>query len=497
MKSRLWGDNARVMYLIIAAIVLLLFGLGAREIWTQEHRWADTVRIMFMHHDFLHPYLGTQDYYDKPLLSYWLIAGLATLAGKLSTTILRLPCALSGLLAIYSIYVIGCQLKDRKLGLLAGWMLLTTFYFVFWARTSSADMLNLAGTLFAVAWYFQSKTTPSFLRYVIFFIILAVTALCKGLVGPVVAVLAILTDVALHHDWRRHLRLNVLLAAIPAIVIYLLPFWASSHFGDAQYRENGLMLVWRENVLRYFQPFDHKGPLYTYFLYLPIYLLPWTLFFIPALVSAIRNWQALPVSAKWATLTTLILFIFFTASGSRRNYYILPVVPFALLMTAHWILQGENLARTKRAAQLAIVTLVVFIANFVILQPLYYARGGAADFAATLQAHVAPIKPWAQWHIVLLDPESKLRFYLDLSPDIAMHNLTGTTRSTQTQQSLLKAWPFLADADKQTDTIYITRQRYAGMLQGILPHYHQVTAHKGLLGHSKQSDQPVAFVPMS
>ena len=127
----LWGKSARFVWLFIAAVVLLLTCLGSREIWTQEHRWTDIVYAMLYHQDYLHPRLNGVDYYDKPLLSYWFIAGLAKLLGGLSTWNIRLPSALAGLLAVWSIYSLGTTLKDRRLGLLAGWMLLTNFYFIF------------------------------------------------------------------------------------------------------------------------------------------------------------------------------------------------------------------------------------------------------------------------------------------------------------------------------------------------------------------------------
>ena len=131
--------------------------LGGREIWTQEHRWADIVSGMFYRHDFLHPYLGQNDYYDKPLLVLLVDCRyLLKLIGELTTWTLRLPSALAGFLAIWSIYRLGTKLKDKQLGLLSGWLLLTTFYFIFWARTSSADMLNLAGP-FCCCWYFEKR----------------------------------------------------------------------------------------------------------------------------------------------------------------------------------------------------------------------------------------------------------------------------------------------------------------------------------------------------
>src|SRR5664279_5249984 len=114
----LWGSRAKLIYLLLAAGVLLLTLLGSREIWTQEHRWADIVTGMFYRHDFLHPYLNESDYYDKPLLSYWLIAGFSYITGSVSTWALRLPSALAGLLAIWSIYRIGAHFQNKRMGLL-------------------------------------------------------------------------------------------------------------------------------------------------------------------------------------------------------------------------------------------------------------------------------------------------------------------------------------------------------------------------------------------
>ena len=123
----LWGSYARPLYLYIAAVFLLFIMLGSRELWTQEHRWADIVSGMFFRHDFFHPYLGANEYYDKPLLSYWLMALTALVTRHLNTWALRLPSALAGLLAIGSLYRLGFRLKDKHFGLLCGWLLLTTF----------------------------------------------------------------------------------------------------------------------------------------------------------------------------------------------------------------------------------------------------------------------------------------------------------------------------------------------------------------------------------
>lgn len=497
-QSRLWGKNAKLSYLLIAAAILLFTCLGSREIWTQEHRWADIVFGMFYTHDFLHPSLNGVDYYDKPLFSYWLIAGISVVIGKLSTVALRLPSAVAGLLAIFSMYRLGTRLKDRTLGLIAGWLLLTTFYFVFWARTSSADMLNVAGTLFGVMWYFDKKNAPGFVNFAIFFLIMAVTALCKGLVGPVVTVLAILPDLLHNQNWKNYLRLSLVASLIPAVIVYVLPFWASAHFSVVGYGENGLYLVYRENILRYFQPFDHKGPIYTYFLYLPIYMLPWAFFFFPALFSLKSRWKQLSWNSKWIVWATALIFIFFTVSGSRRSYYVLPLVPFAILMTADWIEEGvlslKN--RVKWAGAVALIFFSLLFLNFDVLQPLYYSSGTLTAFASQIEATIGSSN-FANQEVVLLDVETKVPFYLGLSPTVKNYGMQGD-RTAQSTSSLLDAWPILKNKPKHA--IFITRKIYVPLLQNQFQDYKMVAASKSwtkdLLKISDEND-PVAFIPKS
>jgi len=510
----LWGRKSSVILLFMSAIAMLFMCLGAREIWTQEHRWADIVFTMLYNHDYLHPYLNGNTYYDKPLLSYWLISLFSFITGSLSTWALRLPSALAGLLSIWSIYHLGIYLKNRKLGLLAAWMLLTTFYFIFWARTSSADMLNMAGTLFAVTWYFKTKFRTLFSDYVIFFLILAATALCKGLLGPVVTVLAILPDLLAKGEWKKHLRFSMLFAIIPAGIFYVAPFFASTYFGGEHYQQNGLYQVYRENLLRYFQPFDHMGPIYTYFIFLPVYLLPWTFFFIPALFSLKSRWKKMSPNARWTVWAVVILFVFLTLSGSRRNYYILPVVPFAILMTADWILalvtnfkkevkpatsnvQHITHVRTQKFAAAFIYSFfIIFFLNFGVAQPFYYARGGTTEFATALKSTATQVRPWSDWNVVMLDPESKVRFYLGLHPDTKNYGINGSERNLQTASTILKTWPMLSKPDKHT--IYISRQSYEPYLKTILKDFDVVEAHPGLGGkllNVKNANLPVAFLP--
>lgn len=428
----LWDSKHRFKYLLFVSLIIFLAMLGAKEIWTQEWRWATICQEMLWRHDFFHPYLIDQPYYDKPLLSYWLILLASFITRSLDTFALRLPNALMGLLGVWSMYQIGKAVINQRVGLIAAWLWITTPAIVFWARTASADMLNTAGILFALAYYFKycrnsalvwaNHHSPlhAIIHYSLFFIIIALTALCKGLIAPVVVFIALLPELFFNKNFRQQLfRPALLLALFPAFIIYFLPFYLSTHFNTQNYSSNGLYLVFRENILRYFQPFDHQEPFYVYFIYLPLYLLPWVFFFVPALFQPLKVATRLIISrSKISSLSyffivTLSLFIFLTISGSRRSYYILPLLPFALLLTAQWI--AENKLREKIAYFTTILMAALLILIYSLLLPMAYSHGGIENWVSHVKKTAHLIQPelsWEKWQVILWNTKHNASFYL-------------------------------------------------------------------------------------
>lgn len=498
--EKIWCAETSVKYLLIAAAIMLFWALGARELWTQEWRWANISWYMLYTGDYLHPVLAGAAYYDKPLLSYWLMIICSHLVGGLNEWALRLPSALAGLVAIWSTYRIGSALINRQMGLVAGWMLATAYFFIFWARTANADMLNLAGILLAIQWYFEHKEQPNFFNYFIFFFILSITALFKGLIGVAIPLIAILPDLIKNNHWKNYLKPSLVLAVVASIIFYLMPFWASTHFGGQHYSENGLYEVYRENVLRYFAPFDHQGPIYTYLIYLPLYMLPWAIFLIPAIISIRKRWVTMSAGSRWTVWSTLLIFLFLTFSGSRRNYYVLPLVPFAILMTADWVVASSNQAKLKLFSAILLLGFSICFISFCVVQPLYYCNGGVRPFAKEVQAQASAIKPWPTWNVVFLDARSKITMYIKPSHPITMlgqpKSITKKDRNSYTLDQLVTAWPVILNPP--ANTIFISRELYLSKLKPYFKNY-QVIIEPLSLGErllpEKETDRAIAFIP--
>lgn len=333
------------------ALMILFWALGDRGLSGSEDRWAEVTRQMFLTGDFFHPRINAAPYFDKPLLSYWFIALVSAVTGHLDEWSVRLPSALSGLLVLGATFSIGRKLWSEKVGRTAGWILLTTYGFMFWSRLGEADMQNLAAITLAVAWYWNHSEKTAFLNYLVFYIIIFLGAQTKGLASVIVPIIIVLPDVLRDRRWKSHLNISHLLAVVLACLVYFAPF-IYADFTREGYQSSGLAMVFKENIQRFIMPFDHKEPFYVYMYYVPELFLPWTPLFLVALI-----WALIPLKGiknfdrkkRWLIDAIGIIFFFFTASGSRRVYYILPIIPFCALLTS-LLINGNAKQKLKNIA---------------------------------------------------------------------------------------------------------------------------------------------------
>lgn len=329
----------------LSAVALVTIGLGIPGLRGSEDRFAEITREMVLAGDYFHPTLNGEPHFHKPLLSYWAIAAASGVVGGLGELAARLPSAVAGLLAVWATVRLASRLWQPAVGRLAGWILLTSYGFLFWSRTASADMENVAAVILAVAWFRLREDRAGVVFYTTFGLICAVGAHAKGLAAIVLPVLVLVPHLLTYGRWRDHRRPGALVvAALVAGGVYLAPFvWADVARVDAPPilesvaggdPESGLYMVFQENVRRFYAPHDHRGPVHTYLFALPVLLLPWSLVFLAAIADCVRDRSRLDPETRWVGWAILLIFTVFTVSSSRRSYYILPILPFCALLVA-------------------------------------------------------------------------------------------------------------------------------------------------------------------
>lgn len=358
---------------VMAMAALLFFArLGARVLWRSEFLWAEIAREMQLTHRYFWPAIVGRVYYDKPLGTYWPILAAAWVTGRLDEAACRIPSALAGLIAVGLLILLARRLYDWSTAALSGFILATSFSFVLWSRTASADVETVAGELGALLLFIRYHERQDGWWVVGLWLIMAATSLTKGLLGFVLTIMIIGLFCTLADGWRplgkRLLQGSVgglirwmiarnrwlfnwkSLLAIPiGLALYIWPFLMSR---DQTGSNLGIYMVWRENVVRFFHPFDHRLPLYLYGWAVFALMAPWSMLLPAALTQAHQDHHR-GLEPQRADRFVLIFFwatfVFFTASGSRRTYYLLPILPAAAILVARLLLRRRTaLSRAAR-----------------------------------------------------------------------------------------------------------------------------------------------------
>ena len=376
--------NPKLPRLAVLAVAagLFLANLGGHGVVSEEQRWAEIAREMRASGDWFRPAINGEPYFDKPVGSYWLIVLASHLTGEVDEFTARLPAAVAGLLGVWLLMSLAGRWYGPAAGVLAGAVLATSFGFAFYSRRATADIEIVTGVLAAVWLFDRCRDRSSGVWLLALWLLMGVTSQMKGLLGFALPVavfgvfgtwnglaerrpgespfLAVLRGNRWFFNWW------TILATPLGIAVFLLPYVLATSGGLGE----GLSLLYRENVQRFLQPHNHTGPVYLYVGVLGVLALPWSLFLPAALVSrpVVRPADRL----AWAYF--LAVFAFFTASASRRSYYLLPVLPpTAVLIAALWMTpagQLRPLARRLRTGgyavlavgTVAVVLIVVFAA---------------------------------------------------------------------------------------------------------------------------------------
>lgn len=350
IKSNIKWSKEEWFYLSILiglGSLMILTGLSVRSLWGPESRWAVIAREMLESGNYFMPTINGRLYFDKPLLYYWTIILFSIKSGVTEMTA-RLPGALAGICSCMIVFFTGRRLFDSKTGFISGMLLLTTFMFLFWARHASADMMNLL-FIWLMLWLFIEGGIEGHLKYLItFYSIGAIASFVKGPVGPAVAIFSIcfysmmnfLMNIHkknpsydfLKEEFFKQFKWIVSLKGLISfftgwtifLILLFIPVWRTDSWEHVR-------LMWRENVVRFFIPFDHKLPAYAYIKYFAVYIAPWTLLIVASFFKIKKLWNEW--SIRYITLISAGILIFFLLSGSRRSYYILPLIPGLIIIT--------------------------------------------------------------------------------------------------------------------------------------------------------------------
>ena len=337
--------------IILLAISLPYFiNLGTSSIWdASEAFYAETPREMLVTGDFLAPHFNFAPRVQKPPLTYWIIAASYKIFG-IGEFAVRLPGAFAGLGIILFSYGIGRRLFTPRAALMAALITGTTARIFILARRLPIDiflLFFLMGLLYFLVRAVQTRKKNAWIPVYLF---AALGFLTKGPVAVFIPAAAfILWALA-----ARRLRIADF-HFLPGSLLFLavvLPWY---------------LLIYLRHGWTYIAPFFLKdnlgrfasesfGPSRGLFYYFGVGasdFFPWS---VLALCAGIVLWRCRKTERPLKSLEyglpifwCGLIFVFFSLSRNKQEYYIAPMYPVAAILIAG-VLDGMFEKRISAAA---------------------------------------------------------------------------------------------------------------------------------------------------
>lgn len=387
--------EGKYVWIFFAALVAFVyfFAVGSIPlIGPDEPRYAQVAREMFERNDWTTPTLGGFDWFEKPVLLYWLqifsyrIFGVSEFAARFGS-------ALCGLGTIFSLWILGKKVQSQSaenqsdVRDFANWLFLvaaSSIGILVFARAASFDIiLTFPVTASLVGFFIHDRAdekdsfTYNF-SLVAFYFFIGVALLAKGLVGIVFPV----AIAAFYFVLRRKLPDKTFVFSL--IWGTLLSLAVASVWYVPMYLANGWKFIDEFFIQHQFQryasnKFQHPQPVWFFLVVLPLMTVPWLPFFLAAIWNFVKaqssklkpeNLQSFaPNDEPFAALKTfaaawlLVPLVFFSFSGSKLPGYILPALPAAAILTAEivWRFARGNFMRRRALQTLALATFAVVI----------------------------------------------------------------------------------------------------------------------------------------
>ncbi len=334
------GARWDVPVLVLVCAALFGIGLGFAPLANpDEARYAEIPREMLAAHDYVTPRLDGVKYFEKPPLTYWLVAVCLRFLGPGEAAARTTPAVLAAA-GVLLTYAAGRSLGGRVAGLWAALVQATSLLYLVHARILLTDMVVsvfLTATLYC--FLLGVRAPPGRRRRLLFYGLYASAALAtlaKGLIGFLLPGAVMFFWLLLFNQWRRlrpfYLPTGLLVFAVVAVPWHALvagrnPEWAWFYFVH-------------EHWLRFTTTTHGRGEPWWFFIPIVLFgLFPWTGFLWPSLREAAAENRAARADALFPVLWAGLILLFFSASQSKLVPYALPVFPPLALLV------GQSIAR--------------------------------------------------------------------------------------------------------------------------------------------------------
>ena len=417
-----------------------------------ENFYVESSLRMVESGDYITPVYHEKKRFAKPILYYWMVVSSFKVFG-VSLASARIPSAIFGTLSIGLIFLLGRKLFDSRVGLFSSFILPTIYLHFQISRWSTTDMalsffILLALYLFVLLYKtnFQ-KNTYAYL----FYISMGLGFMVKGppaILIPSLTILGFLIATK-RRSWFADLHIG---KGLIILSIIILPWFVAMFWMHGEEFTNHIIGNEIKNRLAHNTPFSfyYVGVLFRY-------QLPWSLFFLFAILKQFRllgpinskdmgfierikglgkkftkhakllfkeGNESLAFCYTWIVVC-LVLFILLRVEHSR---YMLPCFPAVSILTAKMFAEAKEVSLKSRFASLnfsIIFTVLTFLALSILTGLGIFIHGSSSPSAVFILPAILLVGALTLIWLVRLKSLEKVVFPMALVLTLTFSSLSG------------------------------------------------------------------------
>jgi 4-amino-4-deoxy-L-arabinose transferase-like glycosyltransferase len=377
--TRLTAIRPAPALVCVALLASWCVGMFGRGYWTpDEPREADISWRMSFQADPAVPLLAGEAFCEKPPLTYWLAGASIRLFGNAAWAA-RLPNILYAIIATLSVAWLARRLAGSlaaTAAAAASATFLLSYQAAIWLATdaplAAAVALALAG---ACAGFHATDRRERLQGYLLMHAALAFGFLAKSAAAWMVPALALATLIVWERRWREALRWELWIGLLLQTLI--IGAWIWSVYQGPQGPEHLHVFFWNNLIGRFVHvdaPADmqytsgHQNSPGKYLLELPIYLFPWTLLVIAAVLRVWRQRATLPPQSlravRFALAAALPALLVLSVAATARNIYLAPALPAVALLLGWWAHEAAASPLKSDATALRATAALLLLSTF-------------------------------------------------------------------------------------------------------------------------------------
>lgn len=325
-----WSPKQRLGMGIVLALIsgaMFFTNIGYPLVEPDESRYAQIALEMLQSKNWIMPTLHTFPYLDKPPMLYWVTATSYQCFGA-TPWATRFPIALASWLTVMGTYVLGAKLLGDRTAWIGALMTLFCTGYIVASRFLIMDGLLTFGTLgcyLSIVRALHSRTSMGW--WVLAGVFASLGILTKG---PIAIILCIPPAIAC--TWLSNRIANRKWLGFTAFctvcTVLSLPWFL---LVAKQQHEFAGYFLWKHNVVRFFNAFNHQEPFWYYIPILIVGLFPLTLLVPIAFAyftdrrettrqNRISELGFVAIGGAWVVL-------FFSISSCKLPTYVVPSIP--------------------------------------------------------------------------------------------------------------------------------------------------------------------------